>query len=333
MIRFTMTVDTEEEWDWDAGWPVDNLSTSNIAELPRFQEICERYGVSTTYFTDQAVFDSPAACDVLLQLAERPKVEIGMHIHPWNTPPIENGSVVQARDTFLRNLRADLIHDKLVSVYSRFESHGLTPTSFRGGRYSTGGPIHEFLQDHGFLADASVCPYTTWSDDGAPDYRERGLEPVRLPPRRVGQSALWEIPLTLAFTRPPFDFWRKWYQRVENSWLSGLRLIGIAERLGVVRRVWLNFESPLGAGMESLLELLLSRPIDAICFTVHSSSLVAGGNSFTRTEAQADRLFARLEEVFCWLGRNPAFQPATVTEVARHLEEQYHARIGHQSVR
>jgi hypothetical protein len=256
-----------------------------------------------------------------------------MHIHPWNTPPLENGSVVHARDTFLRNLRPDLIKKKLATVYSCFARHALKPTSFRGGRYSSGGPIHEFLQDHGFLADASVCPFTTWFDEGAPDYRQRGLEPVRLPPGREGQSALWEIPLTLAFTRRPFHFWRKWYDRVEHSWLSGLRLIGFAERLGVVRRVWLNFESPLGARMESLLTLLQSHPIDCVCFTVHSSSLVAGGNSFTRTEAQAAELFARLETVFGWLRRNPAFQPATVTEVARHLEKQYHARVGHQSVR
>jgi hypothetical protein len=159
------------------------------------------------------------------------------------------------------------------------------------------------------------------------------LEPIRLPPRKSGQFALWEIPLTLAFTRRPFAYWRRWYDRVENSWLGRLRLIGIVERLGIVNRVWLNFESPLGDRMEALLNVLQSRPIDAVCFTVHSSSLVAGGNSFTRTEAHAARLFARLETIFDWLRRNPIFQPATVTEVAQHLEEQYHARVGNQSAR
>jgi hypothetical protein len=327
-IIFTMTVDTEEEWDWNQGWPTENLSLSNIELLPHFQKICDRYGVSTTYFADQAVLDSSPARDILLSIASQPNVEVGMHIHPWNTPPIADDGPVRARDTFLHNLPVTLIRQKLSSVYDRFRIAGLLPTSFRGGRYSSGGVIHEFLQEHGFLVDASVCPYTSWSDDGAPDYRHRGLEPVRLAPRRAGQSALWEIPLTLAFTRRPFQLWRRWYDLIERSWLSELRLIGIGERLGILRKVWLNFESPLGDCMEALLDRLESLNVPAVCFTVHSSSLLPGGNSFTRTPADAARLFGRLETVFGWLNRNAAFQPATITEVARHLEERYHASTG-----
>ena len=327
-IPFMMTVDTEEEWDWDRGWPTENLSLMNIGLLPSFQEICDRYGVATTYFADQAVFDSPPARDILLSLADRPNVEIGMHIHPWNTPPVVDRGPVRARETFLHNLPVGLIKQKLASVYGCFRDSGLTPTSFRGGRYSSGGPIQEFLQDHGFLADASVCPFSTWSDDGSPDYRQRDLEPVRLPPHRENQSALWEIPLTLAFTRRPFQLWRRWYDLVERSWLSKLRLIGIGERLGLVRKVWLNFESPLGAHMTDLLNRLQHQAVHAVCFSVHSSSLLPGGNSFTRTEADATRLFARLESVFHSLHDNPAFQPATVSQVARQLEEKHHASVG-----
>jgi hypothetical protein len=324
-IRFTVTVDTEEEWDWDAGWPVGNLATKNIALLPRFQEICDQSGVSTTYFADHAVLISPGAREILLALSERPDVEVGMHIHPWNTPPLENGGPVRARDTFLHNLRDDLIRQKLSTVYDCFRQNGLKPTSFRGGRYSSGEAIHEFLQNNGFVADASVCPYSTWSDDGAPDYRHRGLAPVRLPPRQPGQAALWEIPLTLAFTRRPFDVWRRLYELVESTWLGRFRLIGVAERLGIIRKVWLNFESPLGAKMEALLELLQAGNIPAVCFTVHSSSLMAGGNSFTRTGDDAARLFSRVNSVFSWLRRNSAFEPATVSQVARYLEEAHHA--------
>jgi hypothetical protein len=80
--------------------------------------------------------------------------------------------------------------------------------------------------------------------------------------------------------------------------------------------------------MEALLELLRRQHVPVVCFTVHSSSLLPGGNSFTRTAADADRLFARVEKVFSWLSGQPGFRPATVTEAARHLEASYHARIG-----
>jgi hypothetical protein len=232
---------------------------------------------------------------------------------------------VRARDTFLHNLPVNLIQDKLASVYDCFAKVGRRPTSFRGGRYSSGGAIHDFLFKHGFLADASVCPFSTWQDEGAPDYRHRGLEPVRLPPRQEGELPLWEIPLTLAFSRSPFAMWRKWYELVEHSWLSKLRLIGIGERLGVIRKVWLNFESPLGMHMKSFLDRLQQSAVETICFTLHSSSLMPGGNSFTRTEEDAARLFARLEAVFKSLSNNAAFQPSTVTEVAQKLEARYDA--------
>jgi hypothetical protein len=327
VITYTMTIDTEEEWDWDQGWPTQDLSLSNIELLPRFQDVCDRHGVATTYFADQAVLDCPRANAILLSLAERPDVEVGMHIHPWNTPPVSQTGPVCARDTFLHNLPVNQIKEKLSSVYDQFRSAGLQPTSFRGGRFSSGAAVHEFLQDHGILVDASVCPYSTWPDDGAPDYRNRGLEPVRIPPRHSGQSALWEIPLTLAFTRRPFRFWRKCYEIIESSWLSKLHLIGICERLGIVHKVWLSFESPLGDYMEALLDRLQLLNIPTVCFTVHSSSFLPSGNSFTRTEADAERVFDRIESIFSALSRNPAFQPATITNVARDLEAKYHANI------
>ena len=55
---FTMTIDTEEEWDWNGGWPTKDLSLQNIQQLPRFQELCERHGVANTYYANQAVFDA-----------------------------------------------------------------------------------------------------------------------------------------------------------------------------------------------------------------------------------------------------------------------------------
>lgn len=242
-----------------------------------------------------------------------------MHIHPWNTPPLEGGPVT-ARQTFLHNLPDEQVVAKLDSVYSCFTKHGLKPTSFRGGRYSSGGTIHRFLRDRGFLADASVVPYTTWDDDGAPDYRDRDLLPRRLPPRSAGDSPLWEVPLTLAFTRRPFAFWRRCYEVVQRTWLRKLRLIGIAERLGVVRRVWLNFEDPLGERMLAFLGKLRGLNLPCVCFTVHSSSLVAGMGPYTRTKADEGRLFGQVDEVLKTLVGWPDFRPATVTEVARHLE-------------
>lgn len=325
---YTVTVDTEEEWDWDAGWPTDNLAVTNIACLPDFQQRCARHGAAVTYFTNYAVMNDAVARETMRTLAQQPGVEVGMHIHPWNTPPLDYQGPVAARETFIHNLPAELAVAKLKTVYERFRDIGLTPTSFRGGRYSSGPVMHRFLQTHGFVADASVVPYTTWADDGAPDYRHRTVFPARLPPAGPDGPALWEIPLSYGFTRRPFAFWGSVYHQVERSALRHLRLLGLADRLGLVRKAWLNLESPLSGNMLVFLRQLQRMGVPCVNFTLHSSSLVPGGSPYTRTPADRERLLARIDEVLAALAQWQEFQPATMTETAAHLEREY-ARTRH----
>jgi hypothetical protein len=300
-----------------------------VGRLPRFQQLCAAQGIAPTYFTNWAVLDQPDARQTLLGLQKLGRLEIGMHIHPWNTPPLAAPARVTSRDTYLQNLDQDLILAKLEQLYRRFEDCGLAPTSFRGGRYSSSATIREFLQRRGFLADASVVPFTSWQDDGAPDYRDRDLAPVRHAPQGPGGQPLWEIPLTLGFTRRPFGWWARCYDAIAQSWLRRLRLIGIAERTRFIRKVWLNFEDTSAAVMLSFLNVLRGMQLPCICFTIHSSSLMAGKSSYTPTAAAEARVFAAMEEVFSTLAGWPEFQPATVSEVAISLENQYHARARH----
>jgi hypothetical protein len=320
---YTVTIDTEEEWDWNGGWPVRDLAVSNARVLPKFQQLCQRFGVRPTYFTNLAILQNAESRGTLLEIARERGVEIGMHIHPWNTPPIATDTTITPRSTFLRNLPAEVVRAKLGSVYSEFQRLGMRPTSFRGGRYSSGGAIHEFLQEHGFVAECSVVPYTTWPDDGAPDYRHRDLTPARIAPTGEGQSALWELPLSLGYSRRPFRFWQRTLETIEKTALRKLRLIGLAERLGIVRRVWLNFEIADPYDWSSFLKLLRRLGVSCICFTMHSSSLAAGPGPYTRTDDDERRIFGQIERTFATLSRWPEFVPATASEVARHLEQQY----------
>ena len=234
---YAITVDTEEEWPWAAGWPTGSPSVTNISAIPRFQSICDEHGAAATYFTNHAVLTDRTACNLLLTLAKSSQVELGMHIHPWNTPPYQGNGRVNARESFLANLPPELIEQKLQTVYDAFQKLGRCPTSFRGGRYSSGSTVQTFLRKRGFLADSSVVPFTAWEDDGGPNYQDRTLEPRRLAPTADANSPLWEIPLTFGFTRAPFAFWNRVYSRIQASWLARMRLIGIADRLNLVRRL------------------------------------------------------------------------------------------------
>lgn len=322
------TVDTEEEWDWSGPYPVQGLSTDNVAGLMRFQQACERHGMKPTYFTNHAVMADSRGREAMQAIGVRPGTEVGMHIHPWNTPPITNPGPIRSRDTYLHNDRPETIAAKLETTYRALADAGLVPTSFRGGRYSSGGEIHRFLQSHGFVADCSVVPFTGWDEDGAPDYRHRGVMPERIAPASPDGRPLWEIPLSMGFLRGPFGPWAKAYETIEKTPLRHLRLIGIFDRLGLQRRVWLNFEIADPHDWTPFLLRLQRMGVPSVTLTVHSSSLVRGPGPYTRSASDEERIFGQIERVFATLRRLPGFEPATATEVAHFLESR-HAGAGH----
>lgn len=323
---FAITVDTEEQWLWEEGWPTGRPMVSHIQRLPQFQEICEQYGAAVTYFANYAVLNNVRSRAILDSLAKRSGVEIGMHIHPWNTPPIMDLRPVKPDESFLANLPTHLIEAKLENTYQLFRSHGFQPTSFRGGRYSSGGDVHEFLRNKRFVADTSVVPLTTWPDRGAPDYRHRSIEPVRHSPTEAYHKPMWEIPLTLGFSRRPYHLWQKVVEVLGTRSLRPLHLVGVAERLNFVRRVWLNFEDPLGEHMLSFLKILRKRKPACICFTLHSSSLEVGANGcYTRTERDRQQLLERVRQALELVTTWDEYRPATVSEIAQQLEAEYHA--------
>ena len=319
-IRYCVTVDTEEEWDWNSGYPTGPTRTSNIALLPAFQDRMADFGTAVVYFTNHAVLADPAGRAVIQQLAAKPKVEIGLHIHPWNTPPLAPMESVPARDSFLHNLPWGEAKAKLDTTLAAFRDSGLQPTSFRGGRYSTSPQIQNYLRDAGVWVDCSVLPFNTWADDGAPDYRQRGLEPVRHAPRSDGDNSLWELPLTFGYTRIAQRFWDRALKSADSKLGRAARLTGILDRTGLVSKAWLNFENPLRERMLQFLAVLRRLRPPFVSFTLHSSSLQPGGSPYNRTATDVAKMLERAENVMKLIRGWPEFQPATMTEIATHLE-------------
>jgi hypothetical protein len=329
---YTITVDTEEEWDWSSGYPTHSQSVSNIHGLERFHQACSDRGVPVTYFCNHAVLSDTETKTIIKGLHGSGMAEIGLHIHPWNTPPRATQTAVPCRDSFLANLPRELALEKLNTVYESFEHCELpVPTSFRGGRYSTSEWIQDYLVQRGCRADASILPYTTWRDEGAPDFLYRDPVPVRRC-RPTWPHALWEIPLTLAFTRGPWSWWRWFYRLGERSPWRYLRLIGIAERL-LVRRIWINLEHDLGERSLDLLQVLRRTNLPHVNITLHSSSLKAGCSPYSSTQEDVERLYRRLQGILNVLQQWPEFEAVTVSDLSEKLERLHHADTGHQSTR
>jgi hypothetical protein len=323
---FTITVDTEEEWDWRLGFRANVGSTANILGIPKFQETCERYGAKVTYFVNYSALASPHS-GVLKDLSQNPNAEIGLHYHPWNTPPLAKEKTIAIEHTFLANLNWDLAEKKLDSIFDQFDRLGIIPRSFRGGRYSTSDQIQKYLSKRGIRADCSLFPFCQWNEPGAPEYSRRGFE-IKRKSFAEDNSFLWEIPLTRGFTRGDWILWSHLFLLLSQPPWRMLRGIGILDRLGITKQVWLNFEEFLGSQNYQLRKVLNRLRLPTINFTLHSSSLIAGGNLYVPTATALDKFYRNLEHTLSWLENDRIYQSVTVTELVNKLERYYHACSG-----
>ena len=104
--RFTLTIDTEEEFDWSK--PLDRTShrLDHIPRLAKFQQFCEGMGVVPIYLIDFPVASDPRCAEVLGDAVKAGRAEIGVQLHPWVNPPHEEH--VNVHNSFAGNLPRDL---------------------------------------------------------------------------------------------------------------------------------------------------------------------------------------------------------------------------------
>ena len=79
----------------------------------------DRHGVVPTYAIDFPVANSPEAVSILRSIADDGRCEIGAHLHPWVSPPIEEE--VNVYNSFPGNLPPPLEREKLARLADRIE--------------------------------------------------------------------------------------------------------------------------------------------------------------------------------------------------------------------
>ncbi len=82
---FVVTVDTESDDAWEKP---EIISLENLKEIPRFQELCEKYDVIPTYLLAYEFAARDEAISVLKPILDQRRCEIGHHFthgqpHPF----------------------------------------------------------------------------------------------------------------------------------------------------------------------------------------------------------------------------------------------------------
>ena len=317
-ILLIVSIDTEED-NWYRSR--QRVTVENIGELPRQARMFNRLGIRPTYFTTHQVARDARAADMVREVAGESRGEIGAHLHPWNTPPLTEAFA--PRNSMLKNLPPDLQEAKLQTLTATLEAaFGARPRAFRAGRYGIGGATVGALVRCGYRVDSSVTPFISWErfDDG-PSFVGAPLDVYRLTPERdVTEPAvngeLIEVPLSCGFSRGPFTVWGRVRRALDANAIRRLRLVGLAARTGLCKRIVLSPELASVDDMVTLSRRLLENNVRHLHLSWHSPSLKPGLSPFTRTTADVERLYATVETYLERLSGITTVRFATVSEAA-----------------
>jgi len=298
---FTVTIDVEED-NWDRYSTSDNPVT-NVERLLTLQALFDRYGVRPTYLVNYPVVTNPFALGMLKKFLAQGKCEIGMHCHPWNTPPFSEE--LSDFNSMLSNLPGTLVRKKLTVLHGAIEENlQVKPVSFRAGRWGFSRSVAKALIELGYRVDTSVSPCVDWSDEHGPDYSRFQLLPYRFDPVDISSpresGALLEIPTTVGFLQGNFARCQKWTQQLENAVSRKLRLQGVLGRLGLLNKVWLSPELSDARSMLKLLQRLAAQSVPVLNMSFHSTSLKAGLTPFVTSVAEEISFLERIEAVLAF---------------------------------
>ncbi|WP_228289080.1 polysaccharide deacetylase family protein [Marinobacter salinisoli] len=317
-IKFVLSVDTEEEWDWEGPFPNRSVSVENVNHLPAFQQQMKGLGLRTTYFLDYAVLENPVSRGILTDLYQaEPAIEYGAHLHPWVTPPVVPAG--SEANSHIVNLPIGTVAAQLRTLTQAIEDvTAQKPTSFRSGRWGITDEILRALSDQGYLVDSSIYPFYETEWFSCTDYDSWPLAMSHL-----GTSPeLIELPVSAGFNHRPFSRAQRLHQKLEHPSWARFRVIGALWALRMHRKIYLSPELSSSRDMIALCKQILQMDCPVIHMYLHSSSLLPGSTRYVRSESDKARLMRRIDKVVSFLRTQCNLNAETITSAAVALRNQ-----------
>ena len=313
-MKLIITIDTEED-NW-GDFAASRYTLANIERIPVLQELFDHFAVKPTYLITYPVATDERAASLLRAISQAGRCEIGTHCHPWNTPPFQGRA--DGRNSMLCNLPEDLQYAKMKFLHETIrEQFGVTPLSFRSGRFGYNNAVAKNLRRLGYEIDTSITPYTDWSTFHGPDFTHVSPRPFRFSSDNALQECasgdLIEVPTTIGFLQRDFVRSNLIFKAVTRRPLNKLRLAGILNRLGLVNRAWLSPELSNSRTMIRLAQTMMRNGYRVLNMMFHSPSLQAGLTPFTRTKADEKQLFQHLRE-FLIFARDAGIEPIRLSD-------------------
>ncbi len=288
MKQFLITVDTEGDdlWHWKPG---KEITTENTCYIPRFQELCEKYGFRPVYLVNYEMTNDQRWVRYASRKAREGKCEIGMHLHAWNTPPQHELENRYGGNPYITEYPEEIIDAKVATMMQLLQNKFELPIiSHRAGRWATNKAYFDSLARHGIRVDCSVTPELNLSaisgceTNCGNDYRNAPKGIYRVHPD------ILEVPMTT--------------RKVHHSWHGSCKHRVKTLLLG--DEVWLR---PVHMSTENLKTLtdkvIREKECDHLEFMIHSSELMPGGSPYFKTEEDIERMFLVMGQYFEYVSK------------------------------
>lgn len=287
MIRdFIITVDTEGDnlWSFCDG---DTVSTQNTKYIPRFQELCEKYGFKPVYLTNYEMAMDDAWVEYSSKKLSEGKCEIGMHLHAWNNPPLYELPPVYSGLPYVTEYPTEIIEEKVAEVMHLLnERYHTDIISHRSGRWALNDEYLDILYKYGIRVDCSTTPGIDLGINpgrtvaGGNDYSSYPKNPYMM------KNGVLEVPMS---TRSVRRFYGKTFKERLKNLLLGDKL-------------WLR---PIRGSLAELnyltAQIEKENETKYLEFMIHSSELMPGGSSYFKTQGDIDNMFKVMDAYFSTL--------------------------------
>ena len=292
--RFSVSVDTEEEFDWAGKLSRYDHGARSTYALAKGQSYFKANGVVPIYYVDQPIVDDATAVHILGTAAADGEANIGIHLHPWVTPPFVER--VNRHNSYVGNLAPEIERAKIETMRNQIiERLGVTPISYRAGRYGIGPNSYEILAQAGIVMDSSVRPLFDYSNDGGPDFSRSSQQPYWTDKTRQ----MIEVPLTAHFLGWGGPLMPALFRAVRGS----ATLRAIAARTGVVSRIPLTPEGTPPALACAMIDIGLAHGVRLFSMSFHSPSLAAGFTPYVKDDADLAAFYHWFDVVFAHFAR------------------------------
>lgn len=279
---FIITVDTEGDNQWNN----DNKpTTTNVAYLPRFQELAEKYGFKPVWLSTYEMVNDDNFVKYFKQKQDVGLCEIGAHLHAWNNPPIYKLKHVVNQRPYLIEYPKKIMEEKIVNLTNLIENKfKVKPISHRSGRWATNDVYFELLKKYGYKVDCSVTPHINWSAF----LGESGIGGTNYEKFSENSSiinGIFEVPVTIRRMRL-FN-----YGRIHTF----RNFLHECKNLIFKSNIWLR-PSKYNNSYEMIK--LLNTKNEHVMFMIHSSELMPGGSPNFKDEKSIEDLYNETEKLF-----------------------------------